>query len=130
MTFTNKHNNHRQDAREKYDSRIKQTRAYIVDNKLSGLLNNQKWQRIFEWLEKNQTAFTLTILLNPDQRTCTFIRELENNSILVDDSEQFVDFLEISKLTISKFTTLTSFLDKSNIKYSENDKTLDIIGYR
>lgn len=130
MTNTNKHNTHRHHDREKYDSRIKQTRAYILDNNLSGLLNNQKWQKIFEWVERNQTPFTLTTLLNSNEQTCTFIRELENNSILIDDSGQFIDFLEINKLTVSKSLSLTSFLAESSIDYADNDKTTVIIGYR
>lgn len=130
MTQTNKHNTNRHNDREKYDSRIKRARAYIHDNNLSGLLNYQKWYKIFEWLQINQTSFTLTTLLNPNVQTCTFIRELENNSILIDDSGQFIDFLEINKLTIPKTISLTLFLNSTHVEYVDNNNTTEIFGYR
>ncbi len=130
MTQTNKQNTQRQHDLEKYESRIKQTRAYILKNNLGGLLNNHKWREIFEWLEKNQTPFTLTTLLDSTEQTCTFIRELERDSILLDDSGQFIDFLEINKLTVSKSNSLKTFLDKLNVEFADTDKTFVIFCYR
>ncbi len=130
MTLTNKHNINKQRDREKHNSRIKQTRKYILDNSLMGLLNNQKWQNVFEWLEGNKIEFKLITLLNPLERNCDFIRELETNSILIDDSGEFIDFLEIKKLTIFKSSSLITFLNESNIEYLDNSEMLDIVGYR
>ncbi len=130
MTRTNKQYSYKHFEHEKYQSRIKQTRAYILNNNLSGLLNNHKWQEIFEYLKFNHVPFTLTTLLNSTEKTCTFIRELENNCILIDDSGQFIDFFEIKTLKTSKHDSLKTFLDKLNIEYIDSDTDVEIICYR
>jgi hypothetical protein len=130
VTVMNKQNNHQQQAREKYESRIKQTRAYILDKNLKGQLNNQKWLAIFEWMEKHPSAFTLTTLLNTDTQHCTFIRELGDNSILIDDPGMFIVFLEIHTLTIPTSDALSIFLDELHVPYAEFDQLIEITGYR
>lgn len=130
MTTTKKNKEFRQFNGEKEVSRIKDTRAYILKNNLTGLMNNHKWREIFEWLEKNQIKFTLTSLLSSTELNCTFIRELEDDCLLIDDSGQFIFFLEINTIILPKSNPTKSFLEEMDIVYLEIDETFSVIGYR
>ncbi len=130
MTTTKKNKEFRQLNGEKVVSRIKDTRAHILKNNLTGLMNNHKWREIFEWLEKNRIKFTLTSLLSSTEYYCTFIRELEDDCLLIDDSGQFINFLEINTIILPKSNSTKSFLEEMDIVYLEIDETFIVIAYR
>ncbi|MGB1248176.1 MAG: hypothetical protein ACPG4Z_04775, partial [Chitinophagales bacterium] len=87
-------------SRERRNSRIKETRNFIIENTSSSILNNQKWYKIFDWIEKHSMEFTLKTLLSLDEKKYNFIFELEESSILLNNSGDFFDFLELETLTL------------------------------
>lgn len=115
---------------ERRQSRINRTRELIRTKGLSGLLNNTKWFEIFDHLENARTAFDIKLLSEDHLRHADFILELENTSVLVDNTGDFIDFLEIEFLKIRKNDTLAKHLD--NLKVDNFDEADNIIiqGYR
>lgn len=111
-------------------SRIKQTKRLILEHNFAGLLNNQKWFRIFDWLNMNSIDFHLKTLNSSDKVICKFIRELEKSSILIDDSGNFIEFLEIESITIKKTDKILFLLKELNVDYSACGSCIDINGYR
>lgn len=115
---------------ERRQSRINRTRELIRTKGLSGLLNNTKWFEIFDHLENARTTFDIKLLSEDHLRHADFILELENTSVLVDNTGDFIDFLEIEFLKIRKNDTLAKHLD--NLKVDNFDEADNIIiqGYR
>lgn len=117
-------------TKEKRQSRINQARELIRITKLSGLFNNTKWFKLFEWLDDSRMVFDIKLLSENKLRHCDFIRELEDTSVLVDDTGDFVEFIEIELLKFKMDDTLTMYLDNSNIEYIVSAEDLIIQGYR
>jgi hypothetical protein len=116
---------------ERRQSRINRTRELILAKGLSGLLNNKKWLEIFEHLENERTAFDIKLLSEDHLRHADFILELENTSVLVDNTGDFVDFLEIEFLRIRKDDTFVKHLDNLEVDHLDEAENLIIIqGYR
>ena len=116
--------------KEKRDSRIKETRNFILKKTSSSLLNNQKWYRIFEWIEQNHSEFELKTLLSSDLKKSNQILELEKNSILIDNSGDFIDFLELEQLTLKSTAELKTELKKLNVEFIMELNKIRIQGYR
>ena len=116
--------------KEKRDSRIKETLNFILEKNYGSLLNNQKWFRIFEWIEQNNSEFELKTLLTSDIKKVNDIFELEHNSILIDYSGNFIEFLELEKLILNSRSELKTELKKLNIEFYEELNTIIIEGYR
>ena len=114
---------------EKRESRIKVSKSLILSQTSESLMNNQKWFRVFEWLETSGANFELKTLLSESKRKVNQIYELENTSILIDNSGDFIEFLEIEKLYIDLKKELKSFLDNQNIKFHEVSNQIIIFGY-
>ncbi len=115
---------------EKRDSRLKLTKQHILSNSLSGILNNQKWQKLFEWLDERRTVFKVTFLLSKVEMSCDWIREIEKTSILLDDSGNFVEFYEINSVKTITSAQLIKFLELNSLDFSETDREIEIYGYR
>jgi len=128
--MTKKRDSHILREKEKRDSRIKETRNFIFKNTSSSLLNNQKWYLIFEWIEKNNSDFELKTLLSSDFRKSKNILELENNSLLIDNSGDFIDFLELETLILKNSKNIKSELDRLNVEFVELPNQIEINGYR
>jgi len=116
--------------KEKRDSRIKGTRNFILKYTTGSLMNNQKWYRIFEWIEQNNSEFELKTLLSSDIKKSNVILELENSSILIDNSGNFIDFLELEQLTLKNTAVLKAQLNKLNVGFIEQSDEIEIKGYR
>jgi|GEM_PF-2458542 len=117
-------------AEEKRQSRIKLTRELIRAKRLSGLLNNTKWFEIFEWISNSRIGFEIKLLSGTESRHCDFIRELENTSILVDNTGDFIEFLEIESLRFKSSKEAAEYLDSLRVEYVDEDDDLIIMGYR
>jgi hypothetical protein len=115
---------------ERRQSRINRTRELILTKGLSGLLNNVKWFKIFEYFEDSRTTFDIKLLSEDNLRHSDSILELENTSVLVDNTGDFIDFLEIEFLRIRKEDTLAKHLDELKVDYFEEADNLIIQGYR
>lgn len=111
-------------------SRIRLTKELIQTKNLSGLLNNTKWFEIFECFENSKTTFDLKLLPEDKLRHCDFILELEDTSVLLDNSGDFIDFVEIELVKFKKDPKLTKDLDNLRIEYSADAEYLIIQGYR
>lgn len=130
MSITNKQYFYRYEREERRQSRLKQTRAYILNHNLSGMLNNYKWRELLEWTKQTNTAFTFTTFLSPEAETCTCILELEGNSMLADTSGNFIEFFEISSFRFPKTDIGLAALKELNVEYIENETTLEVVCYR
>lgn len=115
---------------ERRQSRINRTKELIRTKRLSGLLNNTKWFEVFEHLEDSRIAFDIKLLSEDTLRHCDSILELENTSVLVDNTGDFTDFLEIEILKVRKDDTLAKLLDDLNVDYFDEADDLIIQGYR
>jgi hypothetical protein len=129
MTQTNKANINFQRKQEKRLSRLKITKNLILNNSFTGLLNNQKWIKIFEVIDINNIDFEIKTLLSENYKTCNFIRELENTSLLIDDSGDFIEFFEIDRLKTKKNNDLITLLDEIKAKYTDQNGLIEIEGY-
>lgn len=116
--------------KEKRDSRIKETRNFILKHTSGSLMNNQKWYRVFELVEQNHSEFELKTLLSSDIKISNNILELENNSVLIDNSGNFIDFLELEKLTLKSTPELETQLKELNVDFTEQLGKIEINGYR
>jgi len=115
---------------ERRQSRIKQTTELIRTAGLSGLFNNIKWFEIFEWIEESRMVFDIKLLSEDKLRHCDFIRELEDTSVLVDDTGDFIEFLEVELLKLKRDDKLTKHLDNLRVEYVDTNDDLIILGYR
>tara|TARA_X000000950_G_C13545585_1_gene509365 strand:- start:205 stop:594 length:390 start_codon:yes stop_codon:yes gene_type:complete len=115
--------------KEIQDSRIKETRNFIHSKSFSSLMNNYKWYQIFEFIEKNQTEFELKTLLSPEIKKANSIIELEKSSILIDNTGEFFEFLELEQITLKNTLELKSKLYKMNINFYEDLDKIKIKGY-
>jgi hypothetical protein len=93
-------------------------------------LNNTKWSKIFEWIEDSRLEFEIKLLSETNPRHCDFIKELADNSVLVDNSGDFVEFLEIESLTLKRGKKSIEFLDSLGVEYLDKADNLMIAGYR
>jgi hypothetical protein len=116
--------------KQKRDSRIKETRNFILKHTSRSLMNNQKWYRVFELVEQNHSEFELKTLLSSDIKISNNILELENNSVLIDNSGNFIDFLELEKLTLKSTSELETQLKELNVDFTEQSGKIEISGYR
>ena len=115
---------------EKRISRIDQTKKLILNKNYSGTLNNQKWIRIFSYLQDNNIKFKIATLTGK-QLEVDFIRELADSSILMDDSGDFIEFLEIDQLIINKKDEgLLIMLHNRNIEYQQEESFILIEAYK
>ena len=115
---------------EKRISRIDQTKKLILNKNYSGTLNNRKWIRIFSYLQDHNIKFKIATLTGK-QLEVDFIRELADTSILIDDSGDFIEFLEIDQLIVNKKDEgLLSMLHNRNIEYQQEDSFILIEAYK
>lgn len=112
------------------DSRIKETRNFIRSKSFSSLMNNHKWFQIFELIEEHQSEFELKTLLSSEIRKADSIHELEKSSILIDNSGEFIEFLELEQIVVKRTLELKSELDKLNVDFYEEMNNIKIQGYR
>ena len=99
-------------------------------NTTASLMDNHKWREIFDWIDQHHLPFELKTLLSDQTRSCDRIRELETTSILIDDTGDFIEFLEIEAITARKTNELIRLLDKLNIDYYDRSKWMEIKGYQ
>ena len=116
--------------KEKRDSRIKETRNFILKHTSGSLMNNQKWYRVFELVEQNHSEFELKTLLSSDIKISNNILELEKNSVLIDNSGNFIDFLELEKLTLKSTSELETQLKELKVDFTEQSGKIEINGNR
>ena len=112
------------------DSRIKETRNFIRSKSFSSLMNNHKWFQIFELIEEQQSEFDLKTVLSSEIRKADSILELEKSSILIDNSGEFIEFLELEQIVVKSTLELKSELDKLNVDFYEEMDKIKIQGYR
>lgn len=112
------------------DSRIKETRNLIISKSFSSLMNNQKWYRIFEWIEQHQSEFKLKTLFSSKNIKIDQINELEKSSVLIDNSGDFIEFLELEQIILKNTAELRVELKKQNVEFIEQDDFIEINGYR
>ena len=93
-------------------------------------MNNQKWYQVFELVEQNHSEFELKTLLSSDIKVSNNILELENNSVLIDNSGDFIDFLELEKLILKSTSELGTKLKELNVDFTEQSGKIEINGYR
>ena len=116
--------------KEKRDSRIKDTRNFIREKTNGSLMNNQKWFRIFELIEQCNSEFEIKTLLSSGIRKADQILELERSSILIDNSGDFIEFLELERLILKNTSELKAELEKLNVEFIERADFVEINGYR
>ena len=116
--------------KEKRYSRIKETQNLIRSKSFSSLMNNHKWYRILEFIEKNKSEFDLKILLSSEITKTNKIIELEKSSLLTDNSGEFIYFLELESITLKNTSELISELDKLNVDFYKKMDSIKIQGYR
>jgi len=115
---------------EKRNSRIKEAKKVILNNNLSGILNNTKWYKLFSLLEENEIAFEVYLITESSYRRCDLIRELEDTSILIDNSGDFIEFTEIMSVQFANTESNISLLENLNFgEYIQKGKIV-IEGYR
>ena len=116
--------------KEKRESRIKETRNLILSKSYSSLMNNQKWYRIFELIEQHNSEFELKTILSSETKKTDQILELEKSSILIDNSGDFIEFLELEQLILKSTSELKIELEKLNMEFFEQADFIKINGYR
>ena len=129
MTQTKNTNKSNQRQREKRSSKLKSTKRLILNNGLTGLLNNQKWHEIFETIEWQSIPFEVKTLLADDYKSCNDIRELESTSLLMDDSGDFIEFFEIERIRFKRKTELEFLLEELKVNFSVENGWVEVFGY-
>ena len=114
----------------KRNSRIMDSKNFILNNSLSGCLNNTKWKELFDVIEMNNLSFELKTLLSNNIIKCEFIREVENSALLIDDSGNFIEYLEIDNIMINRNKNIKEFLIDKRIEYLEDEKRITVFGYK
>lgn len=112
------------------NSRGELTRELIRKNGLSGRLNNTKWHEILEWIDESRLSFDIKLLSELNFRYCDFIRELEKTSVLLDESGDFIEFLEIEFLKLEKNENVVNHLEILGKDHIEEIEWVIIQGYR
>jgi len=130
MSTTIKAKIHQKQQQEKLASRIKTTKAFIASNNLTGLLNNQKWFNLFEFIEDCNLSFQMKLLNSDEIINVVQIFELEKTAILIDFKGNFVMFLEIDKITIPGTMELQKYLNQERFEYVSLENVFEIFGYR
>lgn len=130
MTRTNNANINNHLNQEKRLSRLKITKNLILSDSITGLLNNQKWIKIFEIIDIHRAGFEIKTLLSENYIGCSFIREPEKTSLLIDDSGDFIEFFEIYRLKTKKTNELITLFDKIKVKYIDLNDLIEIEGYK
>lgn len=115
---------------EKRESRIKETRNFIDEKTNGSLMNNQKWLRLFELIEQHNSEFEIKTLLASGIRKADQILELESSSLLIDNSGDFIEFLEIELLVLKNTSDLKSELEKLKVEFTERADFIELHGYR
>jgi len=115
---------------DKRAARIKQAKVLIHQKSKSSLMNNVKWQALFEILEFREVPFHLKRINGYDLKACSFIRELESSAILIDDSGDFTEFLEIEEVLIAKDLDLITELESIGVYHELRDQQICILGYQ
>ena len=69
-----------------------------------------KWFQTFELIEEFQSKFELKTILSPETKKADSILELEKSSILIDNSGEFIEFLELEQIFIKSTLELKSEL--------------------
>ncbi len=110
-------------------SRIKRAKDWILLNTTASLMNNQKWYRLFLWLENHRLEFELKTLPEYHKRSCDMIRELETTSILIDAAGDFIEFLEIESIAINKSDELIRALKEQRVEFHDHLLKIEINGY-
>jgi len=128
--MTNKSESYQVRNKEKRESRIKETRNLILSKSYSSLMNNRKWYQIFELLEQQYSEFELKTLLSSEAKKTDQILELEKSSILIDNSGDFIEFLELEQLILKNTSELKTELKKLNMDFFEQADFISIYGYR
>jgi predicted TIM-barrel fold metal-dependent hydrolase len=128
--MTKKSDLHSLREKEKYNSRIRDTRDFILNHTKGSLLNNQKWNQIFQSIEMMGFEFEIKTLLSTDIVSSKSILELEEKHILVNHSGNFIKFLEIEKLILDDSSELRSEFDKLNVEFFTESEKIIINGYR
>ncbi|HPE56461.1 MAG TPA: hypothetical protein P5514_01335 [Bacteroidales bacterium] len=130
MSTSIKAKTHQKQQQEKLASRIKTTKAFIVSNNLTGLLNNQKWFNLFEFIEDCNLSFQMKLLNSDEIIHIAQIFELEKTAILIDLKGNFVIFLEIEKISIPRSVDIHDFLSQKKFEFNPLENVIEIIGYR
>lgn len=116
--------------KEKRISRIKDSKNFILANKLSGLLNNYKWYQVFELIENNHLEFYYKILLDSKVIKSKQLLELEKSSFISDSSTGFIEFLEVDFITFNSSFEVMYELTELNIQFTVSIDKIIINGYR
>ena len=72
----------------------------------------------------------MKILLSSEEQNCDWIRELEDTSILIDDTGNFIEFFEIEKIKTTNHNGLSEFLRLSNFEYDDSQEEIEVYGYK
>ena len=110
-------------------SRVKATKKVLDVQGGSAYFNNVKWSQLFELIENINCPFTYKTVLEEGFRSCSFVRELAHSSALLDDTGDFIEFLEIQKLRIGKNEKVVAYLNEKKIFYESIDDDLIIYAY-
>lgn len=110
-------------------SRSQKIKNTILEKGYSKILNDQKWHNIFEIIDKRNIVFKIKLLVNSNANYCDFIRELNETSMLIDDSENSVAFFEIDYIEINKNNEILALLDNKETEYFMNANSIKIFGY-
>ena len=110
-------------------ARIKKSQQIISKLNISGLLNNTKWLNIFKEIEGKNLNFTLKLLSRKQSIHCKQIFELEQTNLLTDGFNDFIEFIEIEELTVSK-PIFKEFLSEHIMKSIDLNDSVLIQGYR
>ena len=70
------------------------------------------------------------LLINPSIPRKDLIIEKSTLSVLIDNSGDFIDFLELDQLTLRNTTELKAELEKLNVEFIEELNMIIIQGYR
>lgn len=112
------------------DSRIKETQNFIRSESFSSTMNNHEWFRVFELIQEHLFEFEIKTLISSEIKRIESILELEKSSILIDNSGEFIEFLELEQITLKNTLKLKSELDKLNVDFYEELDKIRIQGYR
>ncbi|QNR23907.1 hypothetical protein [Croceimicrobium hydrocarbonivorans] len=115
---------------EKRAARIKQAKDLIHQKSKSSLMNNVKWHALFEILAFREVPFQLKRINGSDLKACSFIRELESSALLIDDSGDFTEFLEIEEVLFAKDSDLITELESIGVFFEFRDQQICIPGYQ
>jgi len=111
-------------------SRLKETKEYILKSTTGGLMNNVKWYALFESIDSLRLNFSVKTLLSDDVKNASIIYELEDTSILFTDDGNFIEFIEIEKIEVDGSDEFESRLKNDNIEYYLINNRICVQGYK